>query len=53
LQGDHLTISQFNAALADEQASDELTDKQQSALADLARWVAENAKVLGLSAASV
>jgi hypothetical protein len=37
--------------MAEEQSNPNLGDKQRAALADLARWVSENAKVLGVSGA--
>ena len=48
---DHLNLEEFLLALAEEQVNPKLGDKQRAALADLERWVAENAKVLGVSGA--
>jgi exodeoxyribonuclease-1 len=48
---DHLNLEEFRLALAEEQVNPKLGDKQRAALADLERWVAENAKVLGVSGA--
>ncbi len=50
---DHFNIAAFEAALAKECQTAELSEKQTMALADLRRWVSENAKVLGVSLASV
>ena len=44
-------LEEFRLALAEEQVNPKLGDKQRAALADLERWVAENAKVLGVSGA--
>lgn len=48
---DHLNLEGFHLALAKEQSNPNLGDKQRTALADLERWVSENAKVLGVSGA--
>ena len=48
---DHLNLEGFHLALAEEQSNPNLGDKQRAALADLDRWVSENAKVLGVSGA--
>jgi hypothetical protein len=50
---DHLNLSVFHSALELEERTEGLSEKQQSALKDLRRWVSENAKVLGVNAASV
>ena len=48
---DHMNLEGFHLALAKEQSNPNLGDKQRTALADLERWVSENAKVLGVSGA--
>ena len=50
-RSDHLNLERFHLALAEEQSNPNLGDKQRAALADLERWVSENAKVLGVSGA--
>lgn len=50
---DHLTLEGFQSALESEMLMEGLSEKQTNALADLQRWVSENAKVLGVSGASV
>lgn len=49
----HLNIESFQSALEAELCTEGLTEKQGAALADLQRWVSENAKVLGVRATSV
>ena len=51
LGSDHLNLEGFYLALAEERSNPNLGDKQREALTDLERWVAENAKVLGVSGA--
>ena len=46
-----MNLEGFHLALAEEQSNPNLGDKQRAALADLERWVSENAKVLGVSGA--
>lgn len=50
---DHLTLEGFQSALESELLMEGLSEKQTKALADLQHWVLENAKVLGVSGASV
>jgi exodeoxyribonuclease-1 len=50
---EHLNLSEFHSVLALEERTEGLSEKQQSALKDLRLWVSENAKVLGVNAASV
>lgn len=49
----HLNMESFQSALDAELCTEGLTEKQRAALADLQRWVSENAKVLGVRATSV
>ena len=51
LSSDHMNLEGFHLALAEEQSHPNLGDKPRAALADLERWVSENAKVLGVSGA--
>jgi exodeoxyribonuclease-1 len=51
LSSDHMNLEGFRLALAEEQSHPNLGDKPTAALADLERWVSENAKVLGVSGA--
>jgi exodeoxyribonuclease-1 len=50
---EHLNLSEFHSVLEVEERTEGLSEKQQSALKDLRLWVSENAKVLGVNAASV
>ena len=50
---EHLNLEAFQSALEVEMRTDGLSDKQTTALADLQRWVSENAKVLGVNTPSV
>lgn len=47
---DYLNIAAFQSALESEIHTEGLSEKQATALADLQRWVSENAKVLGVKA---
>ena len=51
LSSDHMNLEGLRLALAEEQSHPNLGDKPRAALADLERWVSENAKVLGVSGA--
>ena len=51
LSSDHMTLEDVRLALTEEQRHPALGDKPRAALADLERWVSENAKVLGVSGA--